>query len=198
MRLEGKGEGTAAAERRLRLSSAEDKGGNAGARAGRSGSEWEGVSGGRVRGRSKARLGEGPLPGRSGCGARVGQRSAFTLLEVMIALTIFFMAIFTILGSVSRSLGAARGLQQRFPDIGPAVADLMLTNRLEEGTASGDFGDAYPGCTWSRDVYLKSTNGFFQVDVTIHSAKGRQSVDWSTSILLWRPESRVSSFGRRL
>jgi hypothetical protein len=123
---------------------------------------------------------------------------AFTLLEVMIALTIFFMAIFTILGSVSRSLGAARSLQQKFPDIVPAVEDLILTNRLEEGTVDGDFGDSYPGCTWRREVYLTKTNGFFQVDVTIHSARGRQSVDWTTSIYLWRPDSQVSSFGRRL
>src|ERR1051325_1119301 len=55
----------------------------------------------------------------------------FSLLEVMFALTIFFLAIFTILGSVSRSLGAARSLQQKFPDISSLVADLVLTNRLE-------------------------------------------------------------------
>src|SRR5206468_9215113 len=84
---------------------------------------------------------------------------AFTLLEVMIALTIFFLAIFTILGSVSRSLGAARSLQQKFPDISALVADLMLTNKLEEGTIEGDFGDLYPGYTWRRETYLKATNG---------------------------------------
>jgi hypothetical protein len=116
---------------------------------------------------------------------------AFTLLEVMIALAIFFMAIFTILGSVSRSLGAARSLQQKSPDIGSLAADLMLTNKLEEGTVDGDFGDLYPGCTWRRDIYLKATNGFFQVDFAIHQARGRQSVDWTTSILLWRPESTL-------
>src|SRR3989442_15609845 len=95
---------------------------------------------------------------------------AFTLLEVVIALTIFFMAIFTILGSVSRSLGAARSLQQKFPDIGSLAADLMLTNKLEEGTVDGDFGDLHPGYTWRRDIYLNATDGFFQVDFTIHSA----------------------------
>lgn len=131
--------------------------------------------------------------GRQGRPAPV---SAFTLLEVMIALTIFFMAIFTILGSVSRSLGAARSLQQKFPDIGPAVMDLVLTNRLEEGSLSGDFGESYPGWSWSREVSLKETNGLFEVDLTIH--RFRPALDWNTRILLWRPESRVSSFGRRL
>jgi len=123
---------------------------------------------------------------------------AFTLLEVMIALTIFFMAIFTILGSVSRSLGAARSLQQKFPEIDALAAELMLTNKLEEGTIEGDFGDLYPGYTWRRETYLKATNGLFQVDFTIQSSKGRKFVAWQNSILLWRPDSQVSSFGRRL
>ena len=123
---------------------------------------------------------------------------AFTLLEVMIAMTIFAMAIFTILDSVSRSLGAARSLQQKFPDIGPLTAELMLTNKLEEGTMDGDFGDLYRGCTWTRDIVLKATNGLFQVDFTIRSPKGRQQVVWKNSILLWRPDSQVSTFGRRL
>ena len=124
--------------------------------------------------------------------------SAFTLLEVMVALAIFFMAIFAILGTVSRSLGAARGLQQKFPDIDALAADLMLTNKLEEGTIDGDFGDAYPGYTWRRDTYLIRTNGFFQVNFIIQSLKGRQSVESTNSILLWRPDSQVSSLGRPL
>ena len=69
--------------------------------------------------------------GPSGVSAFHRHHAAFTLLEVIIALTIFFMAIFAILGSVSRSLGAARSLQQKFPDIGSLAADLMLTNKLE-------------------------------------------------------------------
>src|SRR5438093_299958 len=124
--------------------------------------------------------------------------SAFTLLEVMVALAIFFMAIFAILGTVSRGLGAARSLQQKFPDIDALAAELMLTNKLEEGTIDGDFGDLYPGYTWRRDINLKNTNGLFQVDFIIQSSKGRQSVAWKNSILLWRPDSPVSTFGRRL
>jgi Tfp pilus assembly protein PilV len=123
---------------------------------------------------------------------------AFTLLEVMIALTLFFMAVFAILGTVTRGLGAARSLQQKFPDIGSVAADLMLTNRLEEGSLDGDFGDSFPGYTWRRDIQLVRTNGFFQVDFVIQSHKGRQSVIWTNSIFLWRPDSRVSTVGRQL
>ena len=131
-------------------------------------------------------------------GFRVRDRMrAFTLLEVMIALTIFFMAVFAILGTVTRSLSAARSLQQKFPDIDALAADLMLTNKLEEGTIDGDFGDLYPGYTWRRDTYQVATNGLFQVDFMIQSSRGRQSVQWTDSILLWRPDSQVATFGRR-
>jgi len=122
----------------------------------------------------------------------------FSLLEVMIALTIFFMAIFTILGSVSRSLGAARSLQQKFPDISALVADLMLTNKVEEGTGGGDFGDLFPGYTWTGYTNQIRTNGLFQIDFVIQSRKGRQLVEWTNSIYLWRPDSKVSAYGRRL
>ena len=122
---------------------------------------------------------------------------AFTLLEVMIALTIFFLAIITILGSVSRSLGAARSLQQKFPDIGALVADLMLTNKLEEGTGGGDF-DSYPGYAWTGYTNQIATNGLFQIDFVIQSRRGRQLVEWTNSIYLWRPESKVTTYGRRL
>jgi len=123
---------------------------------------------------------------------------AFTLLEVMIALMIFFMAIFAILGTVTRSLGAARSLQQKFPDIdalGAEVIMTMKTNKLEEGSVDGDFGDLYPGYTWRRDINLKATNGLFQVDFIIQSSRGRQRVEWTNSILVW--DTRWSSFGRR-
>jgi len=123
---------------------------------------------------------------------------AFTLLEVMVALMIFFMAIFAILGTVTRSLGAARSLQQKFPDIdalGAEVIMTMKTNKLEEGSVDGDFGDLYPGYNWRRDINLKATNGLFQVDFIIQSSRGRQRVEWTNSILVW--DTRWSSFGRR-
>ena len=134
-----------------------------------------------------------------GWGSRAGDFArAFTLLEVMIALMIFFMAIFAILGTVTRSLGAARSLQQKFPDIdalGAEVIMTMKTNKPEEGSVDGDFGDLYPGYTWRRDINLKATNGLFQVDFIIQSSRGRQRVEWTNSILVW--DTRWSSFGRR-
>jgi len=124
--------------------------------------------------------------------------TAFTLLEVMIALAIFFMAVFAILQSVSQSLGAARSLQQKWPDPRALLAELSLTNKLEEGTVEGDFGDLHPDFTWTRDIYLVRTNGLFQIDYTITRVTGNRPLEWKTSALLWRPDSQVSTFRRQL
>ena len=122
----------------------------------------------------------------------------FSLLEVMIALAIFFMATFAILQSTSQSLGAARMLKQSTPDALGLIAELSLTNRLEEGVVEGDFGDVHPSYRWRRETVLVATNGLFQIDFTISGMSGSRPVESTSSLLLWRPESRASTFGRSL
>jgi len=118
----------------------------------------------------------------------------FTLLEVMIALAIFFMAIFAILQSTSQSLGAARLLQQKesTPDLGILIGELSLTNKVEEGILDGDFGDYYPGAAWTREINSVATNGLFQVDFTIRWFNGKKPMESRSSILLWSPNSPVT------
>lgn len=117
---------------------------------------------------------------------------AFSLLEVMIAVAIFFMAVFSILELTSRNLRAARGLGRVHVDASSLAADLILTNKLEEGTSSGNFGDLYPGYTWDREIYLVSTNGLFQVDFTVFWAIEKRPMESKMSILLYRPDSQTS------
>jgi hypothetical protein len=124
------------------------------------------------------------------CCTRHHAGKAFTLLEVMIALAIFFMAVFAILDCTSQSLGAARRLQLNEPDVGMLVADLMLTNKLEEGMEEGDFGDAYPGFTWTREIFEVATNGFFEVDLTVVGNVANRPYASATALYLWRPDSR--------
>lgn len=114
---------------------------------------------------------------------------AFTLIEVMIAIAIFFIAIFAILGLTSRSLAAARGLRQSSADVGGLAAELALTNRLEEGFDSGDFGELYPEYSWTRDLYEVSTNGLFQVDYWVYINGAQTTLDPALSVLLYRPDS---------
>jgi hypothetical protein len=115
---------------------------------------------------------------------------AFTLLEVMIAVAIFFMATFSILALVSQCLRSARSLHQNAPTPGMIAAQLSLTNKLEEGSETGDFDDLadgiYPDYTWERETVFYASNGMFQVNIGVFRDGNLES---SMSTLFYRPES---------
>jgi Tfp pilus assembly protein PilV len=115
--------------------------------------------------------------------------SAFTLLEVMIALGIFFMCIFAILEVVATNLRGARKLQDQPVDVSLLVADLYQTNKLEEGSDSGDFGDLFPGYKWENQTTLMATNGLFKVEYLVTHPGGTEHSEQRMTVLLWRPES---------
>jgi hypothetical protein len=112
---------------------------------------------------------------------------AFTLIEVMIAIAIFFMCMFAILGVFSVGLHSALLLRRDGPTPGMIAAELSLSNQLDEGTLSGTFGDVYPNYSWTADVINAATNGLFRLNISVLSPQG--SVDSTMSILLYRPES---------
>ncbi len=118
----------------------------------------------------------------------------FSLLEVMIASGIFFMSIFAILAMVSGLLRNARSLRRIELDAGMVAAQVCNTNKLTEGTESGDFGNLYPGYSWETDTYEAETNGLWQVDIVVRRQGVSRPVD-QMSIYLYRPESQ-SGFGR--
>jgi Tfp pilus assembly protein PilV len=122
---------------------------------------------------------------------------AFTLLEVMIAIGIFFACAFTILQLVSGVIRNARSLQRNEPDPGMLAAQLALTNSLVEETQTGDFGDIYPGYGWSQDVYSVGSNGLFRADFVIAHKVGREVVESRMSVLLFRPASPATLNGPR-
>jgi Tfp pilus assembly protein PilV len=132
----------------------------------------------------------------SGRASRHSRRSqtAFSLLEVMIASGIFFMTVFAILAMVSSLLRNARSLRRVELDAGMVAAQVCNTNKLSEGTDSGDFGNLYPGYSWETDTYEAETNGLWQVDIVVHRQGVSQPVDL-ISLYLYRPESQ-SGFGR--
>ena len=121
-------------------------------------------------------------------------QTAFSLLEVMIASGIFFMCVFAILAMVSGLLRNARGLRRVELDAGMVAAQLCKTNRLYEGTESGDFGNLYPGYSWETDTYQAETNGLWQVDIVVRRQGVPQPVD-TMSVFVYSPESQ-SGFGR--
>src|SRR5580698_570972 len=94
----------------------------------------------------------------------------FTLIEVMIAMAIFFMAVFAILELVASNLRNARLLETPRVDCGLVIADLVQTNQLEEGTQDVDLDKVFPGYHCEQDIVaaddvvpLGDTNGLFHV-----------------------------------
>ncbi len=130
---------------------------------------------------------DAPLaPRRSRC-----SQTAFSLLEVMIACGIFFMAVFAILAMVSAVLRNARSLRRTELDAGMVAAQVTKTNRLTEGIESGDFGNLYQDYSWETETYepaISATNGLWQVDIVVRRRGVQQPVD-SMSILVYSPDS---------
>jgi hypothetical protein len=127
-----------------------------------------------------------------GCRRRQG---AFSLLEVMIACGIFFMAIFAILSLVAGVLRGARSLRAVDVDAG-LVAAQSYTNKLSEGMESGDFGNAYRDCSWDKEIIEAATNGLFQVNIVVHRRGVQNPVD-KLSIFVWAPDSpQAGGFGQ--
>lgn len=127
--------------------------------------------------------------------------SAFTLLEVMVAMAIFFIAIFAILDLTSQNVAAARHLQTMQLDATGLASAMALTNRLEEGEIPQDiiaqFQEQYPGFTCTGSITEVSSNGLFQVDFEVAGVKDKKVVGSGMSILLFRPES-AGSFRNRI
>jgi prepilin-type N-terminal cleavage/methylation domain-containing protein len=127
----------------------------------------------------------------------VFRQHAFTLLEVMIAMAVFFIVVFAILNVVVQSLGAARALQKRHADCSIVAAVLTLTNCLDECSASGTFADifpdldnVYPDQSWEYVVTPWGTNeNLWIVDIAVieKMRSGKPSVE-TMQILLQRPK----------
>jgi prepilin-type N-terminal cleavage/methylation domain-containing protein len=117
--------------------------------------------------------------------------AGFTLIEVMIAMAVFFIVVFAVLGMVVQSLGAARALQRPQPDFSILASALTLSNVLEEGVESGDFEDLGPefrDWQWERQILEVGSNGLFQVDFFItRKGGGSKQVSESMSVLMYKP-----------
>jgi general secretion pathway protein I len=83
-----------------------------------------------------------------------GNDQAFTLLEVMIAVSIIAIALVALFGSQSRSLSNAT--EAHFNVIAPMLASGKLAELDSEGVApnngEGDFGDEFPGYRWTIET----------------------------------------------
>ena len=126
-------------------------------------------------------------------------RSAFTLLEVMIAIAIFFVASFAILGLVSTSLNNVRRIQRPSVDATPVLARYAATNSLVEGIYQGSLGDPellgkeYRDYNYVVGIEEIRSNHLYLVDCKITSAAGKRVVVSDMSTVLYRPHSPPGS-----
>lgn len=120
--------------------------------------------------------------------------NAFSLMEVMIALGIFFMAVFSILALVSNTLRNARALQRVTVEATMVAAELNKTNRFTEGSESGDFGDFARDYSYRYETYEAETNGLWRADIVLEERGLRQPAG-KISILMFSPESSTGPFG---
>lgn len=135
--------------------------------------------------------------------SRTHTHRAFTLLEVMIAVAIFFVAIASVLQLMARGLKMARALQQDVPSpafIASELSQIAITNRLEDGgSLSGDFdflsSKLYEGYKWDAQTYEVSSNGLFQADIIVTGQRENRMVERRMSILLFSPNSGNGALG---
>jgi Tfp pilus assembly protein PilV len=127
---------------------------------------------------------------------------AFSLIEVMIALGIFFMAMFAILGLISQLLRNARAFQnKKHADAGMVHAYfLSVTNRVTEGLVSGefselaDFKDQYRDYSWEKETFFYASNGLWQVDYRVINRR-LGTVESAVSTLYFDPNTQSTSPG---
>jgi hypothetical protein len=119
--------------------------------------------------------------------------AAFTLIEVMIALGIFFMAVFAILGVIASGLKNARSFQRTLVS-GAMVLPLIATNNnLEEGMDMIDTSDLekmYPGYRWRTDTEEVLSNRLFRVDIVVEKEFDKGPPASVMSVLKWSPNSK--------
>lgn len=121
-------------------------------------------------------------------------RRGFTLIEVMAATAILAIGLMGVLLICSNGIRTARSLSKVHVDASALAAELSLTNRLYEGTSSGDFGDFHPGYRWSSETVQIQTNGLFRVDFTVWSDVDRSGSESHLSVLFFKPDSPQRAF----
>ena len=129
------------------------------------------------------------------CLSRLDSDTGFSLVEVMIAAGLFFMATFAILLLVSATLRNARALQRGDVDAGMAasqVSQLLKTNRLIEISGSGDFGEAYPDYSFEFTSSEYRSNGLLRVQIVVKRRGSISPVDTAT-IWVYDPDAKSAS-----
>lgn len=123
----------------------------------------------------------------------------FTLLEVMVAVSIIAIVFVTLLGSQSQSVSIAG--QTRFRVTSALLAqqqltEIEMTDYEQISSDSGDFGENYPGYIWKTEVSdlgegetgIKGAEGMLKIINLTVSLGENESMSYSVStVVMKRP-----------
>lgn len=106
----------------------------------------------------------------------------FTLLEVMVAVSILAIALSVLYGSQSKSVSLAT--EARFNTLAPILAAgkfaELESEMIVEGSDNGDFGEEYPGFAWSFTAEKAEFENLDQLDLLdAPLLKTELTVTWS-------------------
>jgi prepilin-type N-terminal cleavage/methylation domain-containing protein len=126
--------------------------------------------------------------------AQTLRESAFTLIEVVVASAVLAIALMGILAICANGLRISRALQQTHVDAGTVAAwtytMASMTNRLEEGSDSGDFSemvdDLYPDAHWDRMITPVGSNGLYRVDILVHYMVEKKPLESQLSMYIYK------------
>lgn len=136
---------------------------------------------------------------------RTARAASFTLLEVVIAVAVFFTAVFAILELVSLNIATANWLQHKRPDLGVLAGQTMRSTNITEDMREQPEDETFeynggPGRSslfarsgWERQVSLvatnlSGTNGLYRADFWLTEELARREIKSTMSILMYRPD----------
>jgi general secretion pathway protein I len=101
---------------------------------------------------------------------RRAAEAGFTLLEVMLAMSILAIALVAVFQSQSQSISMMA--RSRFDTAAPLLAqskmaELEAIKSADVTSDSGDFGDDYPGYSWSFEIMGTEIPGVEKVEVAV-------------------------------
>jgi len=116
----------------------------------------------------------------------------FTLLEVMIAISLLAISLTTLFGSQSQSVSL--GSITKFNTQAPLLAQLKLaefTRTIDRPTSdSGDFGDKFPGYQWkmeTEDANLEASEILSKLEDTLQRLS--LTVSWGDNLYVYEIKS---------
>jgi prepilin-type N-terminal cleavage/methylation domain-containing protein len=118
----------------------------------------------------------------------------FTLMEVMIAIAVFCIGAFAILGLVASVMRDARLLNKPMVDAGVVASTIAQTNALVEvkgisGDLSEFLGDNYKGYEYVYGIAEVESNRLFQAEIYVTSDAPGKPVISKMDVLFFRPSS---------